>query len=216
MAAIELNPRQRRFIDEYLIDFNRQRAIRAAGYSSRGGYQQAHQLLKNPKVRAEIRRRLTQQNQELELTQDRVLREQMCIAFADIRSVLRVDEDGQVRVLPSDVWSEDVAPAVKNIRYDREGRVRSITFHDKAPALHRLMQNLGLLPHQVNVGHLDLTQNNIEQRQIVVEGAPEARLSDVLTRDELRALANYARDVCLGLIPPPEGVDLVDFDRRGT
>jgi len=44
-------PKQRRFVEEYLVDFNATRAAIRAGYSERTAEQQAYQLLQKSSVR---------------------------------------------------------------------------------------------------------------------------------------------------------------------
>ena len=51
-----MTPKQRRFIEEYLKDFNATQAYIRAGYSERGAGQSAFNLLKNTEIKAEIER----------------------------------------------------------------------------------------------------------------------------------------------------------------
>ena len=53
-----LNEKQKRFADEYLIDLNATQAAIRAGYSPRSAAEQASRLLKNVKVRAYIDERM--------------------------------------------------------------------------------------------------------------------------------------------------------------
>jgi len=46
-----LTPKQQRFVEEYLVDFNATRAAIRAGYSERTAEQQAYQLLQKSSVR---------------------------------------------------------------------------------------------------------------------------------------------------------------------
>ena len=54
---MKLTPKQIRFVDEYLIDFNASRAAIAAGYSSSGAKVQGSRLLTNVNVRRLVERR---------------------------------------------------------------------------------------------------------------------------------------------------------------
>jgi hypothetical protein len=47
-----LSTRQRRFCEEYLLDYNGSRAVQAAGYTSKYPAKHAYQLLRNPAVKA--------------------------------------------------------------------------------------------------------------------------------------------------------------------
>lgn len=62
----KLTLKQRRFIEEYMIDFNGTRAAIAAGYSKSSAYSTSWETLRKPEVKEEIERRLA----ELQLTPD--------------------------------------------------------------------------------------------------------------------------------------------------
>jgi len=47
-------PRQKRFVDEYVVDFNAGQAYKRAGYSANGADQNAWKLMRTHKVRAAI------------------------------------------------------------------------------------------------------------------------------------------------------------------
>ena len=54
---VKLTPKQMRFVDEWLIDFNGKQAAIRAGYSAKTAEATAARLLRNVKVQAEISRR---------------------------------------------------------------------------------------------------------------------------------------------------------------
>lgn len=54
---MKLTPKQMRFVDEWLIDFNGKQAAIRAGYSAKTAEATAARLLRNVKVQAEISRR---------------------------------------------------------------------------------------------------------------------------------------------------------------
>lgn len=85
-----LNDRQSRFIDEYLIDFNATAAYKRAGYSATGNAAEvgAHQLLRNPKVAAEVAKRQAQTAQKLGITREEALQEAWDIVKADPRELV--------------------------------------------------------------------------------------------------------------------------------
>jgi len=69
-----LNPRQERFIQEYLLDCNGRQAAIRAGYSSNGAAVQAGRLLTNPNVRAKVAAARAERAAEVKITQAQVLR----------------------------------------------------------------------------------------------------------------------------------------------
>lgn len=70
----DLNPRQLRFIEEYLVDCNATRAATAAGYSAKTAPSQASRLLTNVKVAAIIAERRSAVSEKLEIQAEDVLR----------------------------------------------------------------------------------------------------------------------------------------------
>lgn len=63
-----MNDKQRRFVDEYLIDQNATRAAIAAGYSPKTARAQGCRLLTNADIAAEIRARQNKLSRELNIT----------------------------------------------------------------------------------------------------------------------------------------------------
>lgn len=86
----ELEPRQQRFVGEYLIDLNATQAAIRAGYSARTAEQIAYQLLQKTSVRTAITAARAKQQERTQITADAVLREAWNIAFADPRELVQV------------------------------------------------------------------------------------------------------------------------------
>jgi hypothetical protein len=84
-TAKRMNPRQRRFVAEYMTDFVAQAAAGRAGYSLKNG-SIGLRLMNNPLVQAEIRRRCLLVEQRLEFTTDDV-RRGFCRIASDPREV---------------------------------------------------------------------------------------------------------------------------------
>lgn len=68
-----LTPRERRFIDEYLVDLNGTQAAIRAGYSKRRARQTAWELLEKPEVAAAIAAAQAARSKRTQITQDWVL-----------------------------------------------------------------------------------------------------------------------------------------------
>lgn len=66
MAGI--NPKQRRFVDEYLIDYNATQAAIRAGYSKKTARAQGGRLLTHVIVQAEIAKRAERHAGKLDIT----------------------------------------------------------------------------------------------------------------------------------------------------
>ena len=70
-----LNDKQRRFVDEYLIDLNGTQAAIRAGYSKRTANEQAARLLANVSVRSHLQTLMDKRAERVERTADDVLRD---------------------------------------------------------------------------------------------------------------------------------------------
>lgn len=69
----ELNERQRRFCDEYLIDLNATQAAIRAGYAEKYAHTNASKLLQNTTIKEFISQRMAEKEKELIADQNEVL-----------------------------------------------------------------------------------------------------------------------------------------------
>lgn len=131
-----LNEKQIRFADEYLIDLNATQAAIRAGYSSRSAAEQASRLLKNAKVRAYIDERMAELSRRTGVNQERILRELARIAFVNAPDLINI-EDATIR---EDATIDDMA-AIASVRVkvipteNGQGIEREIRLADKIRAL---------------------------------------------------------------------------------
>ena len=88
-----LNNKQRRFVDEYLIDLNATQAAIRAGYSAKTAGQIGDENLKKPEIKQAVSDRMKDREQRTGITQDMVLRELAKIGFADIRKAVKWGAD---------------------------------------------------------------------------------------------------------------------------
>lgn len=114
MAGKTLNPRQDRFVHEYLIDLNANQAAIRAGYAEKTARHQAARLLANVNIQAAISEAQKQRSRRTEITQDRVLQEYARLGFSDMRNYVSWGPDG-IYMKPSDELSEDEARAVVEV-----------------------------------------------------------------------------------------------------
>lgn len=136
-----MNPKQKRFCQEYLVDLNGTQAAIRAGYSAKTATTIAAENLTKPNIRSEIQRLQAQQSQRVEVTADGVLKDLAAIGFTPITDVLTV-ADGKVTLLDSSQWSDDAHKAVENVRQSKDGF--SLKMVNKLDALGKLGQHLGL------------------------------------------------------------------------
>ena len=178
---MKLTAKQKRFIDEYLVDFNGTQAAIRAGYATRSAEVTAAKLLRNAKVQAEISRRQKDLQRRTEVTQERVVRELARVAFADAASHVQVRlrevpcPDGTrarvpvVEVKPTAELTDDQRAAIAQIKQGANGI--EVKMYDKIKALELLGRHIGMF------------NDKLELKATVTEN-PFAGLST----DELRRL----------------------------
>ena len=142
--ANKLTPKQRRFIDEYLIDLNATQAAIRAGYSEKTAYSIGLQTLKKLEIQAEIQKRRNRLQSKLEITQERVLQELAAIAFANGADYAKVVNSGllpTVEMIPTEELPPEKLPAIAGIKANQYGV--EVKLHDKVKALELLGKYLG-------------------------------------------------------------------------
>ena len=148
----ELTAKQRRFVEEYLVDVNGAAAARRAGFSVRSAERQAVELLNKTHVAAAIALAMDERARRCGIKADRVLKELARIAFADIGDVF--DERGRLR--PAAEIPEDARRAVASLETvtrfggrgedgEQTGVTCRVRLFDKVAALALLCRHLGLL-----------------------------------------------------------------------
>ena len=95
----KLKERQKRFVDEYLIDLNATQAAIRAGYSPKTAYSIGDENLKKPEIQEYISERMKDREKRTEITQDKVLKELADASepsWSDsIRGALSLDDTAQ-------------------------------------------------------------------------------------------------------------------------
>lgn len=177
-----LTARQRRFVEEYLVDLNATQAAIRAGYSARTAQEQASRLLSNVMVAEAIAEDMKARAARTEITQDRVLAELAKIAFADQRAVMTWGPSG-VKLVSSDTLTDDQAAIVAEVSETTSATGGSLKLktHDKVGALKLLGEHLGMFKQKVELTGKDGAP--IEQRTTVVDEAKVKAAIDKLHRD---------------------------------
>ena len=143
-----MTPRQRRFVNEYLIDLNATQAAIRAGYSKRRASSTAWDLLhKRSGVAEAIREAMAAREKRTLITADRVLQQFARIAFADIRQLAEMGSDGlEIKSLAA--LNDDLAAAVAELSTNDKGiRLR---LQSRIEALKALALHLGLFDKRLN------------------------------------------------------------------
>lgn len=149
-----LNHRQRRFADEYLVDGNATQAAIRAGYSEKTAYSQGSRLLKNDEVLSRVREGQEKLAERTQIDAERVMREYARMGFADMTSLASWGGK-MVEFVQSEELSPDDSAAVAEVSSERrqfykdgdlvgETLTTRLKLHDKKGALDAMAKRLGL------------------------------------------------------------------------
>lgn len=165
---MKLTPKQKIFVDEYLVDLNATRAYKAAYPNIKKDETAAAagaRLLRNVKVKAYIDERMKDREKRTEITQDKVLKELARIGFADIKDYLEYktaktvvaydEEDGEPVIDYSQVIDmkdsfEVDGRVIQEVSLSAKG-VFTFKLYDKMAALDKIARHLGMFNDKIEV-----------------------------------------------------------------
>ena len=153
MKKNKLTPKQKRFIDEYLVDLNATQAAIRAGYSKRTACFIGYENLTKPQIKEALGVAQENLSKRTEITQERVIAELATIAFSNIGDVVSWGPGG-VSVKSADELSPEILASVADVSKSggKEGGVVRVRLYDKLKALELLGKHLGLFVEKVEVG----------------------------------------------------------------
>jgi len=141
----KLTEKQKRFIEEYLIDLNATQAAIRAGYSPNSARDIGSENLTKPDIRARIDEALAERSKRTGINADRVLREIARIAFVNAADVINFDSATIAEGASTDDTAAISSVKVKTIpTKDGEGVEREIRLCDKLKALELCGKHLGM------------------------------------------------------------------------
>ena len=151
-----LTPKQKLFVDEYLVDLNATRAYKVAYPRVKNddvAAPAAARLLRNVKVADYIEERMQERKKRTEVTQDRVIEELAAIAFARATDYAEVI-DGMVNIRDTEELTENQVRAIAGIKEGKFGI--ELKLNDKEKALELLGRHLGMFKDKMEVsGQID-------------------------------------------------------------
>ena len=172
VLVTRLSAKRKRFVEEYLIDLNATQAAIRAGYSPKTAMTTAYLTKQEPEVAAEIARRQKELMENLGLSQERVLREYLKLAYANIldfcsvkteRILVGYTKDGEpiseVKNIVTfrddfDELPDSLISAISEISESPSAGLK-IKLHDKQKALDSLAKHLGLFVDRVEMSGKD-------------------------------------------------------------
>lgn len=156
-----MTKKQKRFVEEYLIDLNATQAAIRAGYSPDTANEQGSRLLANVSVSNEINRAMAERSKRTGVNADRVVRELAKIAFVNAADVINAKD----ATLRNDATEDDTAAiqSVKVKTFGDDGLEREIKMADKLKALELLGKHLGMFKDKLELsGGLDSEKTKLD------------------------------------------------------
>lgn len=181
---MKLTPKQKIFVDEYLVDLNATRAYKVAYPNIKKDETAAAagaRLLRNVKVESYVNQKMKEREKRTEITQDKVLKELAKIGFANATDYARVvekeyieqvkDEEGNiiseipktyktVELEVTDKLDTDKQAAIAGIKMGANGI--EVKLNDKVKALELIGRHLGMFTEKLEVkGELNTGLNKL-------------------------------------------------------
>ena len=156
-----MTKKQKRFIEEYLIDLNATQAAIRAGYSPDTAYSIGNENLKKPEIKAHIDKAMAERSKRTGVNADRVVMELAKIAFVNADDVI----DFKTASVKEGARPEDMAAiqSVKVKTFGEDGLEREIKMADKIKTLELLGRHLGMFKDKVEVsGTLETEKTKLD------------------------------------------------------
>ena len=147
----KLTEKQKRFIDEYLIDLNATQAAIRAGYSVKTARDIGYENLTKPNIQQAISEKMAERSKRTGVNQDRIVLELAKIAFVKMTDIV----DDQCRI-KSTVAEDDLA-CIESIKYKQSESdsgisvEREVKISPKLKALELLGKHLGMWNDKMDV-----------------------------------------------------------------
>lgn len=153
-----LNPKQKKFVAEYVLTLNATQSAITAGYSARTAKSQGQRLLTHDDVAAAIERARHALEIRSEITQERVLAELALLAFSDITHY-EVDDAGNVKAsATAPKYAMRAVSSIKRKTFtskDGVSREVEIKLWDKPGPLKLAGRHVGLFPDRVEIAQAE-------------------------------------------------------------
>lgn len=156
-----MTQKQKRFIEEYLIDLNATQAAIRAGYSPDTAKSIGSENLTKPDIQTRIARAMAERSRRTGVNADRVVMELAKIAFVNAKDVI----DSDTATVRPDALPEDTAAiqSVKVKTFGEDGLEREIKMADKLKALELLGKHLGMFKDRVELsGTLETEKTKLD------------------------------------------------------
>lgn len=146
-----LTEKQKRFVEEYLIDLNATQAAIRAGYSIKNADKIGSELLGKTRVAEAISEKMAERSKRTGVNQDRVVLELAKLAFVKMTDI--VDSQGKIK---SNAKEDDLA-CIESVKYKKatsetgSSVEREVKISPKLKALELLGKHLGMWNDKLDV-----------------------------------------------------------------
>lgn len=148
----KLTAKQKRFVEEYLIDLNATQAAIRAGYKVDNARQTATENLAKPYISEAIEKALAERSRRTGISQDRVIQELAKIAFVNIRDVVNDDAEILINADEADLAAvESLKVKIIPTKSGENGIEREVKLSSKLKALELLGKHLGMWNDKLDV-----------------------------------------------------------------
>lgn len=144
--VMKLTDKQKRFVNEYLIDLNATQAAIRSGYSSKTAYRIGAELLQKTSVQEALQRRQKDREARTEVTQDKIVNALAKIAFSDPRKVMTWGPNGVVLKDSSSLTDDEAAMVAEAAETVNGVRLKT---NDRMKALELLGKHLGMFTDKI-------------------------------------------------------------------
>ena len=155
-----MTEKQKRFVEEYLIDLNATQAAIRAGYSPRNADKIGSELLGKTRVSDAIQAAMAERSRRTGVNADRVVMELAKIAFVNAIDVI----DHNTATVKEDASPDDTAAiqSVKVKTFGEDGLEREIKMADKIKALELLGKHLGMFKDRLELSGMESEKSKLD------------------------------------------------------
>lgn len=164
-ASTALTPKQRRFVDEYLVDLNGTAAATRAGFSERSAKAKASQLLAMPHIAEAIASAQQDRASRTKIDADWVLSRLAEEANADLADLY--DDEGALRPIQDwpDIWRKGLVAGIDVEEVKEEGVVvaivRKVKLSDRIKRIELIGKHVSVQAFREQVEHKGTITLNI-------------------------------------------------------
>lgn len=162
-----MTDKQRRFVEEYLIDLNATQAAIRAGYqvsSTQRASEIGSELLHKTPVQKAIQQAMAERSKRTGISQDRVIEELAKIAFMNAADVINPEDASIIEGASREDLSCIQSVKVKQSDSDKGSSIeREIKLADKIRALELLGKHLGMFKDKLEITGIEEEQSKLAE-----------------------------------------------------